>query len=176
VFCRLGKQGSRRVSTLQAEARATALASVSVTAAFIAVAGCALLLHRFSDPDPFAGRREILHGTLAMIHARPWTGFGLGTFRTAYPAYSPVDFGAAVNHAHNDWAEWAADGGIPFSLMLAALAVWSVPQAWRSGWGIGIAAVFVHALVDFPLHVPALQLWLFAMLGVLESETTSIRD
>jgi len=149
---------------------------VSAAAIFIAVAGCALLLHRFSDPDPFAGRREILRGTSAMIHARPWTGFGLGTFRTAYPAYAPVDFGSAVNHAHNDWAEWAADGGLPFSLMLAAIAVWSVPKAWRSVWGSGIFAVFIHGLVDFPLQIPALQLWLFTLLGVLAAETTSIRD
>jgi O-antigen ligase len=139
---------------------------------FVAVAGWAVLWNRFSDPDPWGGRREILAGTVAMIDARPWTGFGLGMFRTVYPAYAPVDFGAVVHHAHNDWAEWAAEGGIPFSLMLLAVAVWSVPRAFRTLWGIGIVAVFVHSLVDFPLQKPALELWLFAMLGALAAETS----
>ena len=140
---------------------------------FVAVAGWAVLWNRFLDPDPLGGRREILSGTVAMIAARPWTGFGLGTFRTVYPAYASVDFGAVVHHAHNDWAEWAADGGIPFSLMLLAIAVWSVPRALRNLWGIGIVAVFIHSLVDFPLQKPALELWLFAMLGALAAETSN---
>lgn len=143
---------------------------------FVAVAGWAVLWNRFSDPDPLGGRREIVASTVAMIEARPWTGFGLGTFRTVYPAYASVDFGAVVQHAHNDWAEWAAEGGIPFSLMLLAIAVWSVPRALRGLWGIGIVAVFVHSLVDFPLQKPALELWLFAMLGALAAETADSRS
>lgn len=143
---------------------------------FVGVAGWAVLWNRFSDPDPLGGRREILAGTVAMIEARPWTGFGLGTFRTVYPAYASVDFGSVVQHAHNDWAEWAADGGIQFSLILLAIAVWSVPRAFRSLWGIGILAVFVHSLVDFPLQKPALELWLFAMLGALAAENRAISD
>ena len=106
-----------------------------------------------------------------MVHAKPWTGFGLGTFPTAYPAYASIDFGAVVNHAHNDWAEWAADGGIPFALLLLSIAVWSIPRALRSVWGIGIVAVFVHGMVDFPLQKPVLELWLFVLLGALAAES-----
>lgn len=143
---------------------------------FVAVAGWAVLWNRFSDPDPLGGRREIVAGTVAMIEARPLTGFGLGTFRTVYPAYASVDFGSVVHHAHNDWAEWAADGGIPFCLMLLAIAIWSVPKAFRTLWGIGIVAVFVHGLVDFPLQKPALELWLFALLGALAAENSNSRS
>jgi len=141
---------------------------------FVAVAGWAVLWHRFQDPHPLQGRREMLADTVAMIHARPWAGFGLGTFRTAYPAYASVDFGAVVNHAHNDWAEWAADGGIPFSLLLLSIAIWSVPAALRTVWGIGIVAVFIHGFVDFPLQKPVLELWLFTLLGALAAETGAI--
>jgi len=144
-----------------------------LAAVFVAVGGWSMLAHRFSDRDLLGGRREILESTIAMIHARPWTGFGLGTFHTAYPAYASRDFGAAVNHAHNDWAEWAADGGIPFCLLMVAVAVWSVPKALRSVWGIGIVAVFIHGMADFPLHQPALELWWFALLGGLAAETIS---
>jgi O-antigen ligase len=139
---------------------------------FTAVVGCTSLWHRFQDRDPFQGRRAMLSGAVQMIAAKPWTGFGLGTFPTAYPAYGPVDFGSVVNHAHNDWAEWMADGGIPFALLLFSIVVWSLPRAWRSVWGIGLLAVFLHGLVDFPLQKPVLQLWLFGLLGALACEKT----
>jgi hypothetical protein len=146
------------------------LPHILLGAVFVFVAGGASLWHRFQDPDPFGGRPAILGSTLAMVRAHPWTGFGLGAFRTVYPAYASIDFGAVVQHAHNDWAEWAADGGIPFSLMLLSIAIWSARKAWRAPWAIGAIAVFVHAMVDFPLQKPALELWLFALLGVLAPE------
>jgi O-antigen ligase len=141
---------------------------------FAAVAGWAVLWNRFQDPDPLRGRREMLADTVAMIHARPWAGFGLGTFRTAHPAYASVDFGAVVNHAHNDWAEWSADGGIPFGLLLLSIAIWSIPAGLRTVWGIGLIAVFIHSLVDFPLQKPVLELWLFTLLGIVAAETSPI--
>ncbi len=141
---------------------------------FVEVVGWAVLWNRFQDPDPLSGRREMLLSTVAMVHARPWTGFGLGTFRTVYPAYASIDFGAVVQHAHNDWAEWAADGGVPFSLLLVWIALWSIPRAYRTVWGIGLVAVFVHGAVDFPLQKPVLELWLFALLGALAAEPDAI--
>jgi hypothetical protein len=36
--------------------------------------------------------------------------------------------------------------------------------------------VFVHSLVDFPLQKPALELWLFAMLGALAAENGATAD
>jgi O-antigen ligase len=142
----------------------------------VAVAGWAALWGRFQDPDPLRGRRVMLTDTIAMIRSRPWTGFGLGTFRTVYPAYASVDFGAVVNHAHNDWAEWTADGAIPFGLLLLSIAIWSIPKAFRTVWGIGLLAVFIHATVDFPLQKPVLELWLFALLGALSTEGAITRE
>jgi O-antigen ligase len=138
---------------------------------FAAVVGWAVLIGRFAEPDPLLGRRVMLSDTIAMIRARPFTGFGLGTFRTVYPAYSSFDFGSVVTHAHNDWAEWAADGGIPFGLLMVSIALWSIPKAVRTVWGVGLIAVFVHSLVDFPLAKPVLDLWLFALLGAIAAET-----
>ena len=159
------------LSATHRRVRSAAIKLALLLLAFVAVAGWALLWNRFTDPDPFQGRREMLSGTLAMVHSRPWTGFGLGTFRTVYPAYAPVDFGAVVNHAHNDWAEWTAEGGIPFGLLLLSIAIWSIPKALRTVWGIGLLAVFAHSMVDYPLHVPVLELWLFTLLGALAAET-----
>jgi hypothetical protein len=138
---------------------------------FAAVVGWTVLWARFDDPDPLKGRREMLRGTVAMVQARPIHGFGLGTFITAFPAYALADFGTVVNAAHNDWVEWAAVGGIPFSLLLLWIAIWSVPKGFKSVWGIGLVAVFVHSIVDFSLQRPVIDLWLFALLGVLAADT-----
>jgi O-antigen ligase len=139
---------------------------------FTSVVGWVVLWNRFQDPDPFRGRREILSSTIAMVKARPCFGFGLGNFQTAYPAYALVDFGPVVNHAHNDWAQWAAEGGIPFALLPLGIAVWSVPKAFKTVWGIGVVAVFLHCLVDFPLQDPVIALWLFTLLGAIAAEST----
>jgi len=81
---------------------------------FSAIAGWGLLWSRISGgTDPFANRREMLESALRMARERPWMGFGLGTFQFVYPAYAVTDFGLFVDHAHNDWAEWVAEGGLP---------------------------------------------------------------
>jgi O-antigen ligase len=108
-----------------------------------------------------------------MVRARPILGFGLGTFEIAYPAYALRDVGAIVNHAHNDWVEWAADGGIPFSLAMAAVAVWCGVKATSRPWALGIVSVFLHSLIDFPLQNPVIALWLFTLIGVLTADPVS---
>jgi O-antigen ligase len=165
-----GRAGRNSGRTARNGGRTAAIHVWLLALVFVAVVGWAVLWSRFQDPDPLSGRREMLASTVAMVRARPWTGFGLGTFRTVYPAYASLDFGAVVQHAHNDWAEWAADGGIPFSLLLAWIALWSIRKALRTVWGIGLVAVFVHGVVDFPLQKPVLELWLFGLLGVLAAE------
>ena len=57
-------------------------------------------------------------------------GFGLGTFETVYPHFALFDIGLIVNHAHNDWLEWAAEGGVPLALALLSLAVWAARPAF----------------------------------------------
>jgi len=134
---------------------------------FTAAAGWETLLERLRSPDPFVVRREMLASALAMARERPWIGFGLGTFQTAYPAYALFDIGLIVNHAHNDWAEWLAEGGAPFLALLLGVAVWSVRPAVRSVWGIGVLSVFLHALVDYPMQRLGLAAWVFVFLGAL---------
>jgi O-antigen ligase len=142
---------------------------------FTAVVGWTVLWNRLQDPDPMKGRREILAASLTMARAKPYFGFGLGNYQNAYPKYATVDFGSIVNHAHNDWVEWAAEGGIPFSLLVLCIAAWSVPKAFKSLWGIGVPMVFVHSIVDFPLQDPVLEVWLFVLLGALAAENSAQR-
>jgi O-antigen ligase len=135
--------------------------------AFIAVAGAGTLLGRFADSDPLRYRREIFQSALHMIDARPGQGFGLGAWAAAYPQFARFDSGAAVEHAHNDWLEWAGEGGLGFALLWVAFALASCRPAIRSVWGIGLAALFLHALVDYPFARPGVAVWAFIFAGAL---------
>jgi O-Antigen ligase/Transcription termination factor nusG len=137
--------------------------------ALAALAGGEVLVHRFHDSDPFRDRREIFQSSLAMIAARPWTGYGLGNFSTVYPEFARFDPGAVVEHAHNDWLEWATEGGWPYAAVWMLLAISVTRPALRSVWGIGVPAVFVHALVDYPFARFGVAAWLFILAGALES-------
>jgi O-antigen ligase len=118
----------------------------------------------------------MLQSAVNMTRERPWTGFGLGTFPDVYPAYALFDNGTFVNHAHNDWAEWAAEGGVPFVLLLLGIAVPSSLAAIRSGWGLGIAAVFLHGLVDFPMQRTGVAIWVFVIGALVAAERRRIHD
>jgi len=116
-----------------------------------------------------------LISSLAMLGDRPGMGFGLGNWPRAYPQYALFDDGTYVNQAHNDWVQWAVEGGVPFFLMLFSLAVMAAPAAIESIWGIGLLAVWLHCLVEYPLQQrPAIGAWFFVLLGALAA--SRIRD
>jgi O-antigen ligase len=140
---------------------------------FTAVVGWDTLWRRFLQADPYAVRREFLQSSLAMIRDRPWMGFGLGTWSTAYPGYALFDNGLFANRAHNDWAQWTVEGGVPFLLLMLWIAARSASSAVRSLWGIGVVAVFVHSMIDYPLGRPALAGFFFVFLAVIESARNS---
>jgi O-antigen ligase len=143
-------------------------AKFAMLAALLAVlAGAGTLARRFAEPDPLRYRREIVASTMNMIGDHPWRGYGLGTYAYVYPAYATFDLGGAVEHAHNYWLEWAAEGGIPLALLWLALALAVGIPAMRSVWGIGTVAVFLHALVDYPFARFGLTAWNFALMGAL---------
>jgi O-antigen ligase len=154
---------------LSRRAMAQVMAIVALAAVlFTAVVGWDTLWKRLLQPDPLALRREMFQSSVDMVRGRPLFGFGLGTWSTAYPAYARFDNGTFVNQAHNDWVQWAAEGGVPFlGLMLAVVAMLVRPAA-DSLWGIGLLAVFVHCAFDYPMQQrPALAIFFFALAGAL---------
>src|ERR1051325_476065 len=140
---------------------------VALAAIFAIVADAGALFRRFTG-DPLEYRREIASSTAAIIAARPWNGFGLGSSQSAYPAYAQFDAGRVVDHAHNDWLEFAAEGGVPYVALWIALAAVIARPAIRTVWGIGVCAVFLHALVDFPLARVDVEMALFIFVGAIE--------
>ncbi len=158
------RQISRRTAGL------VTICFVAFVACFVAVVGWQTLLDRLRRPDLYESRREMLWSSLDMIRERPGMGFGLGTWATAYPAYAYADDGLFANQAHNDWAQWAAEGGLPLFFMMLSIAIWSVRPAVNSLWGVGIVAIFLHCLVDYPIQRPALGGFFFVLLGALAAQ------
>ena len=148
------------------------LQMVVLFAAFTATVGWERVWNRFLQPDLMNGRREYDTSSLRMIAAHPWFGVGLGTWPDAYPRYALIDFGTFTNQAHSDWLQWMAEGGIPFGFAVATLFCWCLRPAFRSIWGLGVIAVFLHAVVDYPFSRPALGSWpvlIIAMLAAREA-------
>jgi O-antigen ligase len=135
--------------------------------AFTAVAGWTHVWDRFRIPDPMQGRREFNMSTLHLIADHPLTGTGLGTWPTVYPRYAIIDVGAFANQAHDDWLQFAAEGGIPFGLVIFSLFLWCLAPAFRTIWGLGVVSVFLHAAVDYPFSRPALGSWPILAIAML---------
>jgi O-antigen ligase len=146
----------------------TMLVLVPVLAAtFTLAVGWERVWERFQQNDPYLVRKEFMLAAVDMAARRPFVGYGLGTFPEVYQRYAIKDFPFYANHTHNDWAEFAADGGIPFLLLLLIPFAVAVPTAFRNPWGLGLIAVMLHACVDFPFPRPAVSGWMFLLLGVL---------
>lgn len=150
--------------------RASTVKFAAAAVLLVAVVGSGTLIGRWREPDVWRYRREINQSALAMIAARPLGGFGLGTFARVYPAYASFDAGGVVEHAHDDWLEWAAEGGLPYALGWCLIAVSVVKPAVHSIWGLGVIAVFLHAFVDYPFARFGVGAWTMTLIGVLGAD------
>ena len=137
------------------------------------VAGPDRLITKASTGNQLAGRSEFTRSSFEMIKARPLQGFGLGNWATAYPGFASFDDGTYSNQAHNDWAQWTAEGGIPMLLLMLSVAVWAIPRAVRSVWGLGVVAIFIHCLVDYPIQRTGVAIVFFTMMAAVAPYGTS---
>jgi O-antigen ligase len=130
---------------------------------FVYAAGFDVLIKKLQENDQLAVRRSINQSSLEMIRERPLTGWGLETYVPVYRMFAHYDDGTYVNRAHNDWLQWAAEGGIPFAALMLVVSVWTFRPAVASVWGIGLIAVCLHALVDYPFARFGVCGWYFAL-------------
>jgi O-antigen ligase len=110
----------------------------------------------------------------------PVAGTGLGTFADVYPAYETVPLEGRLLHAHNDYLENLSDLGLAgFALLLGTVLfltvdgflVWSKRRQLQikslgMGGFVAVAAILVHSLTDFNLHIPANTLLFAVVLGL----------
>jgi O-antigen ligase len=130
--------------------------------------GAGTLVDRLMHSELLAERGDLYRSSWQMIQARPWIGFGIGTYASVYPEFANFDSGYMIEHAHNDWLEWAAEGGLGFTAIWVWILTRTLSKA-RQLWMIGIAAVFAHAIVDFPTARTGISAWLFLLIGMAEA-------
>jgi putative inorganic carbon (hco3(-)) transporter len=125
-------------------------------------------------------RVSIWRDALPLIQHHPWFGTGLGTFPTAYTSGQTTFLTQFVNHAHNDYLEFAADLGIPAAFVLFASVFLILARAVRAflfgegdfervlalGCVGSIVAILLHSFADFNLYIPANALLFSVILGL----------
>jgi O-antigen ligase len=156
---------TRRLETKKVIAIFGGLAMLVAAAALIA--GTDQIGKHFQDKNPYAIRKQLLASTVQLIAEHPWIGHGIGTWRAEYAHAATFDLALLANEAHNDWAQWASDGGIPFALLMLGLVLWVARPAVESIWGIGILFVMVHSYVDYPIREPVISFLWFTLAGAV---------
>jgi O-antigen ligase len=125
------------------------------------------------------GRGTIWRETLPMVRDFWMTGIGAGAYERGMLVYQRTRGLFYFNHAHNEYLQFAAEGGlllgIPVAVVLAGGA-WLVvrrlrednaPAFWiRTGAASGMVAVAVQSVWDTGLRMPANAL-LFALLAAV---------
>lgn len=132
--------------------------------------------------DSFANLRWSLWPVIGdMLDAHWVVGTGFGSFEQVYKIYEPSELllPLYVNQAHNDWAQFIIEGGIPALALLIGLVAWvgraitklagSQNLKTTALFWFGIFAIFAGAsLIDYPLRTPVFQLigiWLLLALS-----------
>ena len=151
---------------------------LAAAAVFVVIAYLSPVVNGFAVSDLLLGahgRAGFLRHTLPAVTAFMPFGSGLGTFIQLYPQLDDgVVSDAYINHAHNDWLEFALEGGLPAIALLALFVAWWARQAffaWRDGGSrarfaraasVTSGLMMLHSAVDYPLRTPALAV-IFAL-------------
>ncbi len=142
------------------------------------------ILARFAKAVEDFNRADVYIILKQLIAAHWLTGSGFGTFELTAPRFEPVAIlnGQYWNHAHNDFAQIWAEGGIFGIILMGAALLWigksarSALASHQSNRKFAIACVIiivmllVHSTVDYPLRTASLAAlfcyccgWLVAM-------------
>jgi O-antigen ligase len=125
-------------------------------------------------------RTEAGRLTLGIVEDFPWFGTGGGSFYSSFMRYRSSRPGY-LDHAHNDYAEIAADFGVVGLALMATLvgsSLWlaarvlarrrsSLPRGVAFGAAMSIVALAIHSLVDFNLQIPANALTMVIILAMV---------
>lgn len=110
-------------------------------------------------------------------------GAGVGNFVPIYAQYQDLQRARSelINHAHDEYAQWWLEGGVPALLVLAfglGLFCWTGWQVLArmpshrlrtigvSAW-VGLLLLLLHSLVDFPLRTTTLMATAGLLAGLL---------
>lgn len=137
-----------------------------------------------SGKEMDAGSRLLVDQTcLRMIPDAGWWGMGPGTFVQVFPFYTNYLGDALVGYwiyAHNDYLQTVVEYGKAGTVLWAMLFFGGQFRAFRQGWRrdlrtferilflstfLALSGVALHSLVDFPLQIASLQLYVMVFLA-----------
>lgn len=129
----------------------------------------------------FPARAIIWQETEKMIRSFSLFGCGLGSYVQVFPLFKPESLGAQIfHHAHNDYLQLLAElGFLGFGLLSAfflCFFLFVIPSWIRAkrpfSKHIGLSGIvasltlLLHSVAEFNLHIPAISLTLFAVMGL----------
>jgi O-antigen ligase len=162
------------------------IGAVAVVALFFANASA--LATRIGDTIDrgMGGRLDIWRATLPMIKDFWRTGIGAGAYERAMIVYQPAPHETYFNHAHNEYLQLLAEGGLLLAIPAVLAAVAAVrcirlrlkddvtPLYWvRIGAVSGMAGAVVQSLWETGLRRPA-NLLLFATLAAFAMHSAPV--
>ena len=114
-------------------------------------------------------RDEVNIFSLDLIKKFPLTGTGAGSFYAVFPMVQKENLYLYYDHAHNDYLQFAVEYGLPSTLLLAIIVLWSLWQTSYTmrhrrnnlmkgaafGCMMAIIGMLIHISVDFNLQAPA---------------------
>ncbi|NQY88119.1 MAG: O-antigen ligase family protein [Colwellia sp.] len=114
-------------------------------------------------------RDEVNVYGVELIKKFPLTGTGAGSFYTVFPMVKGNDIPIFYDHAHNDYLQFAIEFGLPATLFLGLIVLWSLWQTIYTmrhrrnnlmkgtafGCMMAIIGMLIHITVDFNLQAPA---------------------
>ncbi len=143
------------------------------------------VVHRFENmsQSKYLGtskRTMIWSDTLHLLGANPVLGTGLGTFGEAFRPYQTRLVNMHVDHAHDDYLEFASETGavgfcllfLPIFYLLGRMIISFLRdhRRYRSAVLLGCIGstlgLLIHSLTDFNLQVPANALIFAVILGI----------
>ncbi|MDH3255047.1 MAG: O-antigen ligase family protein [Acidobacteriota bacterium] len=146
---------------------------------FGALVGLGGLSERFGNRSD-DWRVRIYADTVRVIAENPWSGVGPGMFGWRYPQVQTAETTKRINHAHSDYLEIVAEWGVPLSAVFFAFLFWRLARSVRQtlvirgredglillGATAAVFGVLLHGLVEFNLHIPAVLMVFFLVLGL----------
>lgn len=107
-------------------------------------------------------RDQVLLWSLNIIKDFPLTGTGMSSFYTVFPGYAQ-DYLGFYDHAHNDYIQFAAEAGVPATIMLGVVVLYSLLKCVQTvhlrhsrtmkgialGTIMAILGMLIHSTTDF---------------------------
>jgi O-antigen ligase len=117
---------------------------------------------------------------IRLVRQYPMLGTGLGTFGQSFRRYQTSFVEGFVDHAHNDYLEFASETGVlgaallflPILYLLARMMISfrGDPRRYRRSVTLGCTgstlAILIHSVTDFNLQIPANALVFAVVLGI----------